>query len=436
MTTKKHTPNIWGLSPLLVFLIIYLVSSLILRDFYAMPLSVAFVASSVYAIATTKGLTLEERINVFNQGASNSNIITMIWIFVLAGAFAQGAKSIGAIDASVALILNLLPAYLLLPGLFLGACLISLSIGTSVGTIIALVPIALGLTESTGVSPAFLCGLVAGGAFFGDNLSFISDTTIAATRTQRVGMSDKFRVNFLITVPAAIVCLLIYAFAGTSIRDYTVPEMGSVLLILPYLAVIITALLSWNVLLVLSLGIVSCGLACLLTGQDIWMWIASLGEGIKGLNELIIVTLLAGGMLALIKQNGGLSYLLDKLERRVQSRRGGEFAIASLVILSNICTANNTIAILTSGEVAREISDKYQIDPRRTASILDTFSCMTQGLLPYGAQLLLAAGFASISPLSIVSYMYYPILLGVCTTLAIVAQYPRKFTSKPVSYNE
>ncbi|MDY5858378.1 MAG: Na+/H+ antiporter NhaC family protein [Porphyromonas sp.] len=436
MTTERRTSNLWGLSPLFVFLIIYLATSLILRDFYAMPLSVAFVVASVYAIATTKGLTLEERINIFNQGASNSNIITMIWIFVLAGAFAQGAKSIGAIDASVALILNLLPTYLLLPGLFLAACLISLAIGTSVGTIIALIPIALGLTESTGVSSAFLCGLVAGGAFFGDNLSFISDTTIAATRTQRVGMSDKFRVNFLITMPAAMLCLLIYAFVGSNIIDYTVPNMGSLLLIFPYLVVIITALLSWNVLLVLSLGIVSCGLACLLTGQDVWMWIASLGDGIKNLNELIIVTLLAGGMLALIKQNGGLNYLLEQLVHRVRGRRGGEFAIAILVVVSNICTANNTIAILTSGEVAREIAHKYQIDPRRSASILDTFSCMTQGLLPYGAQLLLAAGFASISPLSIVSYMYYPILLGVCTALAIVAQYPRKFTSKTASYNE
>lgn len=427
--TKSTTSSILGLSPLLIFLVSYLASSLLLQDFYAMPLSVAFVIASTYAIAITPKIKLEERIRIFTEGASDTNIMTMIWIFVLAGAFAEGAKTIGAIDASVSFILSVFPSSFLLPALFIAACLISLSVGTSVGTIIALAPIALGFSEETGLSKIFLAGLIAGGAFFGDNLSFISDTTIAATRTQGVNMRDKFAVNFRIVLPAAIICLLIYVWVGKDLPTTFDVVHPNLWLLIPYAVVIITALMGLNVLLVLLLGILSCGLVIFSSDINVWDWVASLGKGITAMGELIIVTLLAGGMLALIRYNGGIDFLLEKLTHKVRGKRGGEIAVALLVTVANICTANNTIAILTTGGVAKDISTRYHIDPRRTASILDTFSCMIQGLLPYGAQLLLASGFASVSPISIISYMYYPILLGLCTSLAILLRYPRKFAT-------
>lgn len=426
----KRSANSWGLSPLIVFLATYLLGSIILNDFYAIPLSVAFVVSAVYAVLITKGIKLEERIKIFTDGAADSNIMTMVWIFVLAGAFASGAKAIGAIDASVALILNIFPSSLLLPGLFLTACLISLSIGTSVGTIVALVPIALGFAGELGLSPAFLSAVVVGGAFFGDNLSFISDTTIATTRTQGVSMQDKFKVNFLIVLPAALLCFVIYGVYGMGLGASPHHTLASYWLLLPYAVVIVTALMGVQVLLVLLLGILSCGIVGVATESITFLaWISSLGKGITDMGELIIVTLLAGGLLALIKYNGGIDFILQQLSKRISGRRGGEASIALLVMIANICTANNTIAILTTGEVAREISERYGIDPRRTASLLDTYACVAQGLLPYGAQLMLAASFATLSPLQIVGYLYYPMLLALSATLAIVFRFPRKFAT-------
>lgn len=423
-------PSIWGLSPLLVFLSVYLLSSLLLQDFYAMPLSLAFVLSSAYAIAITRGAKLEERIQIFTDGARDANILTMVWIFILAGAFASGAKTIGAIDATVQILLSIFPTSLLLPSLFLATCLISLSIGTSVGTIVALMPIALGFASELNIDTALMAGLVVGGAFFGDNLSFISDTTIAATRTQGVGMRDKFRVNILIVLPAAILCLFIYAGQGFDLSTKESLGASSLWLMLPYLVVIATALMGLNVLVVLMLGIASCGLVGLgVEAFDLWSWTASLGKGMTDMGELIVVTLLAGGMLDLIRHNGGIDYLLSFLTKRIKGKRGGELSIALLVVIANVCTANNTIAILTTGGVARDISERYGIDRRRTASLLDTFSCVTQGLLPYGAQLLLAGSFAGISPLSIVASLYYPMLVGICSLLAIWLGYPRRFSA-------
>lgn len=435
MDTKHNKPSasFWGLTPLLVFLLVYLASSLALGDFYAMPISVGFIIASAYALVITRGIKLEERLKIFTGGASDSNILSMIWIFVLAGAFASGAKEIGAIESTVNTILSILPPSLLLPGLFLASCLISLSIGTSVGTIVALTPVALGFADKLGVDIAYMCSIIVGGAFFGDNLSFISDTTIAATKTQEVEMKDKFRTNFLIVLPAAIACLIIYTISGADLNGAEALSNSKGLLgyalLLPYVIVIVTALMGLNVLVVLTLGILSCGVLALaqevLQGEILWAWVKSLGSGINGMGELIIVTLLAGGLLALIRYNGGIDYLMQTLTKRIQGRRGGELSIAILVSIANICTANNTIAILTAGGVARNISEKYGIAPRRSASLLDTFSCAAQGLLPYGAQLLLAAGFASISPISIIPSLYYPMLLGVCATLAIILGYPR-----------
>ena len=395
-----------------------------------MPITVAFTVASIYAVAITRGIKLEERIRQYSRGASDPNILLMIWIFVLAGAFATGAKSMGAIDATVNLILSLLPSSLLLPGLFIAACFISLSIGTSVGTVIAFVPIALGLGESLGLSNAYVAAVVTGGAFFGDNLSFISDTTIAATRTQGCSMKDKFRANIAIVLPAAIIALVLYFVVGLELPDVRPSgEAGSFLLTLPYLLVLVAAVAGMNVLGVLTLGIIACGAVGLGTGTlPAWDWIAALGSGITGMGELIIVTLMAGGMLELIRYNGGIDYLLKHLTRGISGKRGAELTIAILVSVANLCTANNTIAILTTGKVSREITKQYGLDPRKTASILDTFSCFVQGLIPYGAQLLLASKLAGVSPMDIVPNLYYPFIMGGCALLSILLRFPRRYS--------
>lgn len=395
-----------------------------------MPITVAFTVASIYAVAITRGIKLEERIRQYSRGASDPNILLMIWIFVLAGAFATGAKSMGAIDATVNLILSLLPSSLLLPGLFIAACFISLSIGTSVGTVIALVPIALGLGESLGLSNAYVAAVVTGGAFFGDNLSFISDTTIAATRTQGCSMKDKFRANIAIVLPAAIIALILYFVVGLELPAVRPSgEEGSFLLTLPYLLVLVAAVAGMNVLGVLTLGIIACGAVGLSTGAlPAWNWIAALGSGITGMGELIIVTLMAGGVLELIRYNGGIDYLLRHLTRGISGKRGAELTIAILVSVANLCTANNTIAILTTGKVSREITKQYGLDPRKTASILDTFSCFVQGLIPYGAQLLLASNLAGVSPMDIVPNLYYPFIMGGCALLSILLRFPRRYS--------
>lgn len=395
-----------------------------------MPITVAFTVASIYAVAITRGIKLEERIRQYSRGASDPNILLMIWIFVLAGAFATGAKSMGAIDATVNLILSLLPSSLLLPGLFIAACFISLSIGTSVGTVIALVPIALGLGESLGLSNAYVAAVVTGGAFFGDNLSFISDTTIAATRTQGCSMKDKFRANIAIVLPAAIIALILYFVVGLELPAVRPSgEAGSFLLTLPYLLVLVAAVAGMNVLGVLTLGIIACGAVGLSTGAlPAWDWIAALGSGITGMGELIIVTLMAGGVLELIRYNGGIDYLLRHLTRGISGKRGAELTIAVLVSVANLCTANNTIAILTTGKVSREITKQYGLDPRKTASILDTFSCFVQGLIPYGAQLLLASNLAGVSPMDIVPNLYYPFIMGGCALLSILLRFPRRYS--------
>ena len=418
----------WALSPLVVFLCLYLVTSLLMNDFYKMPITVAFLFSSCYAVAITRGLKLEERIYHFSAGASNKNILMMIWIFVLAGAFAQSAKQMGAIDATVNLTLHILPDNLLLAGIFLAACFISLSIGTSVGTIVALTPVAVGMAEKTGVDLAYMTAIVVGGSFFGDNLSFISDTTIASTRTQDCVMTDKFRVNCLIVVPAAIVVLGLYVYQGLSITAPPQTEAIEWLKVLPYLIVLGTAVAGVNVMLVLMLGIVSTGLIGFLTGMSFFDWFGAMGSGITGMGELIIITLLAGGMLELIRYNGAIDFIIARLTRHVSGKRGAELSIAALVSIANLCTANNTIAIITTGPIARDIAQRFHLDRRKTASILDTFSCLTQGLIPYGAQMLIAAGLASISPLDIISSLYYPFCMGTFALLAILFRYPKKYS--------
>lgn len=418
-----------ALIPLLVFLILYLGVSLLLGDFYKVPISVAFVLASMVAVGMIRGKSMNDRIAVFSQGAAHPNVLTMIWIFVLAGAFARSAEAIGAIDATVALTLRLLPGNLLFAGIFLAACFVSLSVGTSVGTIVALMPVAVGLAESTSVDVAYMSAIVVGGAFFGDNLSFISDTTIAATRSQGCELRDKFKVNFYMALPAALLVLLYYVVAGWNLEVVAGAASVDWVKIIPYLVVLATAIAGMNVMIVLTLGLFASGVIGFCSGSfSVFDWLGTMGGGIAGMSDLIIVTLLAGGMLEVIRHNGGIDYIIRILTGRVSNRRTAELSIAALVGIANICTANNTIAIVTVGPIARKISERFGIDPRRSASLLDIFSCVVQGIIPYGAQMLMAAGLASVSPLEIVRYLYYPYALGAVALLAIVFRYPRKYS--------
>lgn len=419
--TAPVKPSLWALSPLLVFFLLYLVISVAVQDFYAVPVTVAFTAAAVWAVLITRGKSMAERVDLFSSGVANRNILMMIWIFVLAGAFAQSARDMGAIDATVQLTLRLLPDNLLLASVFIASCFISLSVGTSVGTIVALAPVATGLAHATQVSTGMMTAIVVGGAFFGDNLSFISDTTIAATRTQGCAMRDKFRANVKVVLPAALLALACYTLLGWNVQS---PSMADApiewMKVFPYLLVLVTALAGVHVMAVLTLGLLATGLVGVGMGYFSFMaWFRAMGSGMTGMGELIIVTLLAGGVLALIRFNGGIAYIIGKITAHIRSRRGAEFSIAGLVSLANLCTANSTIAIITVGPIAKEISDKFHIAPRRSASILDTFSCLVQGVIPYGAQMLMAAGIAQVSPLLIMEYLYYPLILGVCSILAI-----------------
>ncbi len=417
-----------ALSPLAVFLLLYVGFSLSTGDFYAVPISVAFLISCLYAVLILRHRPWEERFALLTEGARRPGLLMMVWIFVLAGAFTGAAKAIGAIDAMVNLSLALLPQSLVMGGLFLASCLISVCVGTSVGTIAALTPIAVSLAGQTGQSVPLLVAIAVGGAYFGDNLSFISDTTIVATRSQGCRMGDKFRKNIWIAGPAALITLALYLIMGA--RQTSAPPPGEVdyLLVVPYFFVLLTALLGMNVTAVLALGAGLAGLLGIATGcLDMQAWMNAMSGGILGMGELIIVTLLAGGLIEIIRETGGIRYLIQVLTRRINGCKGAECCIAALVVLTDFCTANNTIAILTVGPLAKEISTRYHVDPRRSASILDTFSCFAQGIIPYGAQLLIASGLAGITPLSIIPYLYYPFILGIVALINIFLHYEEIF---------
>ena len=422
-----------ALSPLIVFLCVYLVSSIIAQDFYKIPISSAFLIASIYAMLITRKKSLEQRIAAFSAGAGNSNVLLMIWIFVLAGAFAATAKDIGAIDATVNIALKILPGKLIYAGLFIAACFISMSIGTSVGTIVALVPVGAGIAQQIASGSAsdiaFITAIITGGAFFGDNLSFISDTTIAATRTQECSMADKFKVNIRIVLPAAAIVTALYIFLGSNVSATYEGFPIDWIKLIPYILVIAFALSGVNVAVVLAAGLGVNAIIGFSTGCFGWSgFLESVGGGIAGMADLIIVTMLAGGMLELIRINGGLDFIVNGLTKRINGKRGAEFSIAGLVSLANLCTANNTIAIITTGRIAKDITDKFGLDSRKTASILDTFSCLVQGIIPYGAQLLMAGGLAGVSQIAILQYLYYPATMGVFAILAITLRFPRKYS--------
>ena len=417
------------MSPLGVFIVMYLVTSIIAGDFYKVPITVGFLGASMYAVIISGGIPLGKRIDIYSKGAGTPQMMLMIWIFILAGAFAHSAKVMGSIDATVNLALTLLPGEMLLAGLFLAACFISLSVGTSVGTIVALTPIAAGVAAQTDTSVALMTAVVVGGSLFGDNLSFISDTTIVATSTQGCRLSDKFRVNSFIVVPAAVVILCVYLFLGRGITSpNNVGDVG-VVKVIPYLVVLLTAIFGMNVMAVLSLGIMLTGIIGIADGSyDVFEWFHAMGDGIVGMGELIIITMMAGGLLEIIRHNGGIDFLLERLTRHVSTKRSAELSIAALVSLVNLCTANNTVAIITVGGLAKHIGDRYGVDNRKAASILDTFSCVMQGIIPYGAQLLMAAGLAALNPVSIIPYLYYPMAVGVAALFSIIFRYPKRYS--------
>ena len=429
MEKVSHRKGLLALSPLILFILLYLVTSIIVGDFYKMPITVAFLFSSIYAVAVSGGYTLERRIEAFSRGAGTQNMMLMLWIFVLAGAFANAAKTMGSIDATVNLTLSFLPGNMILAGLFVAACFISLSIGTSVGTIVALVPIASGLALSTGASVPLLTAVVVGGAFFGDNLSFISDTTVVATSSQGCKMNDKFKVNSYIVVPAAVIILLLYVFIGHDISSPADEPEFSWLKVIPYIAVLLTAIVGVNVMAVLTVGLLLTGVIGICDGTyDLFGWLSAMGTGIVGMGELIIITMLAGGLLEVVRMNGGIDYIIRGMTARISSKRGAELTIGLLVSVVDFCTANNTVAIITVGPIARQIGQRFNLDPRKCASILDTFSCFMQGIIPYGAQLLMAAGLAMLNPIEIIPYLYYPFAIGLAALMAILFRYPRKYS--------
>ncbi len=436
MSNKK---GLLALSPL--FLLIVLIVAFTVYSVDAshkdtnLSLTVAFMISSIYAIAISGGMPIKSRVDTYSKGAGANNLMLMLWIYVLAGSFAASAKAMGAVDATVNLALSILPASMILPGLFLAACFISVSIGTSVGTVVALVPIAAGLAHSMDVNTGMMTAIIVGGAYFGDNLSFISDTTVVATQTQNCKMSDKFRVNSLIVVPAAVIVLAIYAVMGIGLQAPTdIPEVEYVK-VLPYLVVLVTAVAGMNVMAVLTMGTLLCGVigvSCQLLGATggygLFGWFSAMGNGIIGMGELVIIAMMAGGMLEIIRENGGINYIIDKITAHVSNKRGAELSIAALVSMVNVCTANNTVAILTVGNIAKKIGDKFGVDNRKAASILDTFSCTVQGLIPYGVQMLLAAGLAKLSPMDILPYLYYPLAIGIAALFSILFRYPKRYS--------
>ena len=436
MSNKK---GLLALSPLFLLIVLIVAFTVYSVDSShqdtSLSLTVAFMISSIYAVAISGGMPVRKRVDTYSKGAGANNLMLMLWIYVLAGSFAASAKAMGAVDATVNLALSILPASMILPGLFLAACFISVSIGTSVGTVVALVPIAAGLAHSMDANVGMMTAIIVGGAYFGDNLSFISDTTVVATQTQNCKMSDKFKVNSMIVVPAAVLVLIAYSVMGVGLQTPTHINEVEYMKVLPYLTVLVTAIAGMNVMAVLTLGTLLCGaigIGSHLLGAsgsyDLFGWFSAMGNGIIGMGELIIIAMMAGGMLEIIRENGGIDFIINKITAHVNSKRGAELSIAALVSMVNICTANNTVAILTVGNISKKIGDRFGVDNRKAASILDTFSCMVQGLTPYGVQMLLAAGLANLSPMDILPYLYYPLAIGVAALLAILLRYPKRYS--------
>ena len=430
MSNKK---GLLALSPLFLLIVLIVAFTVYSVDSShkdtSLSLTVAFMISSIYAVAISGGMPVRKRVDTYSKGAGANNLMLMLWIYVLAGSFAASAKAMGAVDATVNLALSILPASMILPGLFLAACFISVSIGTSVGTVVALVPIAAGLAHSMDANVGMMTAIIVGGAYFGDNLSFISDTTIAATSTQGCKMNDKFRVNFFITLPAAIITLALYVFLGQEMQPLVNVHGINYLKILPYIAVLSTAIAGMNVMLVLTIGLAITGVIGVLDGSfDVFEWFHSMGDGILSMGELIIITMLAGGVFEIVQKKGGIDFIIAKTTAGIKGKRGAEAVIGLMVAIVDLCTANNTVAIISTGNIARRISERFELDKRKVASLLDTCSCCAQGFIPYGAQMLMAAGLTQLNPVRIMPYLFYPMALTLCVVVAIIFRLPRRYS--------
>ncbi|MDR4887361.1 Na+/H+ antiporter NhaC family protein [Fredinandcohnia sp. QZ13] len=425
--TDVKKGSLSALFPLLIFVLLFVGTGVISGDFSNMPLNVAIIISSVIALVMNRNEKLSTKIDIFTKGAGHPNIMLMVVIFILAGAFAETAKGMGAVESTVNMGLTFIPSNLLMVGLFIVGCFISISMGTSMGTVAALAPIGIGIAEQTGIPMALAMGTVIGGAMFGDNLSMISDTTIAAVRTQHTKMSDKFKTNFLIVLPGVIVTAIILWFVTSGNNADALGNYSfDFIKVVPYVAVLLAALIGVNVLIVLLGGTIFAGIVGAIDGSyTMTGFIKAVSQGIIGMEDLAVVAVLIGGMIGIIQHNGGIQWLLNFVTSKIKTKKGAELGIAGLVSATDLATANNTISIIITGPLAKNIADEYQIDPRKSASILDIFSSSWQGLVPYGGQMLVASGLASISPISILPYSYYPIALFVCGIIAILIGFPR-----------
>lgn len=428
--TNKHLKGLLAISPMIFFIVFYLLTSLLANDFGKVPLAIAFLLSSVYGVCIIRNKSLSDKVLIFGRGAGKANVMFIIWLFFLAGIFANVAKVTGCFDETVKLTLNIFPPSYIYVALFVSSCMVSMATGTSLGTVLTLVPIGVGLAESINADISLVMAIIVGGSFFGDNLSFVSDTTIVATSTQGCKMKDKFRVNFQIVFPAAILLIVYYIYIGVGQEGISTEYDVNFLKILPYAVVIVLAVCGFDVLIVLSIGIVLAATLGIVYGQyDFYGLLTAMSEGLFSMQEVCVVTILAAGLMALIEDNRGLDYLLSQLARIMKGKRSAEFGISLLVIVANICTAVNTVAILSVSNIAKKISDKYGLDNRKVASILDIFACVTQGLLPYGAQLLAASSLAGITTMAMIPYLYYPMLVGLSAIIAIIFRLPRKYSA-------
>ena len=419
-----------ALLPILVFLVLFIGSGIIMKDFYAMPTIVAFLIALAVAFFQNPSLKFNDKIKACAKGVGDDNVITMCLIFLAAGAFSGAVSAAGGVDSTVNLGLSLIPSQFAVVGLFLIGCFISVSMGTSVGTIVALAPIAVGISEATGFNMALCLAAVVSGAMFGDNLSMISDTTIAAVRTQGCEMSDKFKMNFLIVLPAAIVTAIIYfvstlgGASSVAIGDY------NILQVIPYLLVLGGALAGINVFVVLIVGTVTSVAAGLITGTMTAATVfSSIGSGVTGMYDITVISITVAAISALVKEYGGIDFVLNFIKNRTRTKKGAMLSIGALVLGVDLSTANNTIAIVLAGPIAKEISDEFGIDPRRSASLLDIFASVGQGLIPYGAQMLYAAAAAGISTYALIPYAFYPILMLICA-LGFIFFVPEKKAGK------
>ena len=419
---KEKKGRAIALLPIGVFLIIFLGAGIVFKDFYAMPAIVAFLIALFVAFLQNKELSFNKKIEVIAKGVGEENIITMSLFFLCAGGFSGAVTAAGGVDSTVNLGLSLIPAHFAVAGLFLIGCFISVSMGTSMGTIAALAPIAVGISEKTGFALSICIGAVVCGAMFGDNLSMISDTTIAAVKTQGCEMKDKFKANFFIVLPAAIITVLIFWFATRNMNFHLEENLSySLWEVLPYMVVLIGALIGINVFVVLISGIV----ISLIVGVSMGHIALSemfqvVGNGVTSMYDITVISIIVACIVSLVKEHGGIQFILNLIKSKINGRRGAEFGIALLALFVDVCTANNTVAIVMTGPIAKEISEEFDVDPRRSASLLDMFTSVGQGIIPYGAQLLSAATLTGLTPLQIIPNLYFPLLMGVCGVLAII----------------